>query len=285
MKKLISIALCAVLATGSAVCADAAQIKQNKGVEILSSIVNVSDNTLNVYTYNMSSDTKSGVMFIGGTTNERYKVNFADCIGTSKTISMPASEKYARNITMGNGSGGNIHAGYTFADKGGRYIKVKIKLSEVAPGYFNSDGSHTQDGHDYKFRYEKTNDGYYDSALYFHSGGVVTGVTPDSNGCAEIYISTKIGQSVQYCTDFERVTANSVGGGGGTTGGSVPALYYGNIDLESSVNVNDVTALQRYLLGSDTDFDSLQYFYADVNRDGKRDVRDVTALQKGISNK
>ena len=65
----------------------------------------------------------------------------------------------------------------------------------------------------------------------------------------------------------------------------MPALYYGNIDLAGSVNVNDVTALQRYLLGSDTDFDSLQYFYADVNRDGKRDVRDVTALQKGISNK
>lgn len=283
MKKFISLALCAVIAVGSAVCANAAQVPPNKGVEILSSIVNVGDNTLNVYTYNMSSDVKSGVMFVGGTTKERYKVSFADCIGTSKTISMPASEKYARYITLGGGSSGSINAGHSFANKGGRYIKVRIKLSEIAPGYFNSDGSHTQDGHDYKFRYEKTNDGFYDSALYFHSGGVVTGVTPDSDGCAEIYISTKIGGRVQYCTNFERATANSFGGGGGITGGSVPALYFGNIDLEGSVNVNDATALQMYLSGSYTNFDSLQHFYADVNRDGKRDVRDVTALQKGIA--
>ena len=37
--------------------------------------------------------------------------------------------------------------------------------------------------HDYKFKYEKADGGgYYDSALYFQSGGAVTGVVPDKDG-------------------------------------------------------------------------------------------------------
>lgn len=69
-------------------------------------------------------------------------MKFADCIGGDKTLFMPSTEKYARYFASGSG---NLHAYYTFDDKGGRYVKAKINLHELAPNYFNKDGSHTME--------------------------------------------------------------------------------------------------------------------------------------------
>ena len=291
MKKLISTALCAVLATGSVISATGAGVMENTGVKPTGSSIRIQNNKLSVYTYNLPSDTKYGVRFKGGTTGNCYDVDFKDCIGAAKTITIPSTENYARYFTNGSG---NIYASYSFAKTGGDYVKVRVKLSDVAPDYFNENGTHTKsiiddETHDYNFTYEDLGRGhYYTSGLYFQSGGVVTGAAPDADGCVEIYISTNIGDRTQYCTTFScRGTTDSGRwfsiAGGGSTGTPLTKLYFGNIDLEGSVNVNDATALQMYLSGSYTNFDSLQYFYADVNRDGKRDVRDVTALQKGIA--
>lgn len=137
--------------------------------------------------------------------------------------------------------------------------------------------------HDYKFKYEKADDGgYYDSALYFQSGGAVTGVVPDKDGCVEIYLSTKINEPTDYCTTFSYRKAYVVGGGGGTVGSNIYILRFGNIDLQGTVDVNDVTLLQQYISGS-VELDSLQYYYTDTNFDGHRDVRDVTTLQQAIA--
>ena len=62
MKKLISIALCAVLATGSAICAGAAEPKPHEGVKILSQTLITRDNAVNVFAYNISPDSKSGII-------------------------------------------------------------------------------------------------------------------------------------------------------------------------------------------------------------------------------
>lgn len=212
-------------------------------------------------------------------------MKFADCIGGDKTLFMPSSEKYARYFVSGSG---NTYASYTFDNKGGRYVKAKINLHEVDPNYFNKDGSHTTDGpsggsHNYKFKYEEAdNGGYYDSALYFQSGGAVTGAVPDKDGHVEIYLSTKINEPTQYCTTFSYRKAYAVVGGGGGTTTDIYILRFGNIDLQGTVDVNDVTLPQQYISGS-VELDSLQYYYTDTNFDGHRDVRDVTTLQQAIA--
>lgn len=285
MKKFVCLALCAVLTAGAAVTANAKTVKPHKGVEIYGSIKNIADNTLLVSAYNIPSDYTNGVLFKGGDTQKSYSMKFVDCKDGDKTLFMPPTEKYARYFTDGSG---NIYATFTFDDKGGRYVKAKINLHEVDPNYFNKDGSHTMEyssigSHDYKFKYEKADGGgYYDSGLYFQSGGAVTGVVPDKDGCVEIYLSTKINEPTDYCTTFSFNTKFSGGGGGGTTGSGVSILRFGNIDLYSTVDVNDVTLLQQYISG-EAELDSLQYYYADINFDGKRDVRDVTTLQQAIA--
>ena len=54
MKKLLSTALVAVMATGSIVSANAAVVQENKSVQVLDSGVKLENNTLNVFTYNLS---------------------------------------------------------------------------------------------------------------------------------------------------------------------------------------------------------------------------------------
>lgn len=285
MKKFVCLILCAVLTAGAAVTANAKTVKPHKGVEIYNSAKNIGNNTLLVSAYNIPSDYTNGVLFKGGDTQKNYSMKFADCIDGDKTLFMPSAEKYARYFSDGSG---NLHAYYTFDDKGGRYVKAKINLHEVDPNYFNKDGSHTENfssvgNHDYKFKYEDLKEGrYFNSALYFQSGGAVTGVVPDKDGCVEIYLSTKINERTDYCTTYSYRTKNAVGGGGGTTGSGVSILRFGNIDLYSTVDVNDVTLLQQYISG-EAELDSLQYYYADINFDGKRDVRDVTTLQRAIA--
>lgn len=63
MKKLLSTALAAVMATGSIVSANAAVVQENKSVQVLDSGVKLENNTLNVFTYNLSKNSLGGVSF------------------------------------------------------------------------------------------------------------------------------------------------------------------------------------------------------------------------------
>ena len=65
MKKLLSTALVAVMATGSIVSANAAVVQENKSVQVLDSGVKLENNTLNVFTYNLSKNSLGGVSFYG----------------------------------------------------------------------------------------------------------------------------------------------------------------------------------------------------------------------------
>lgn len=56
---------------------------------------------------------------------------------------------------------------------GGEYVKVRAKLSDINPNEFKSNGTHTQDGHTYNFTRQTVKDGYYESVLFFQSGGVL----------------------------------------------------------------------------------------------------------------
>lgn len=72
MKKLISIALVAVMAAGGAVSANAA-VKQNKDYQILSSKIATKNNTISIYTYNMKN-TGSGGGFVLDGQKKRKKI-------------------------------------------------------------------------------------------------------------------------------------------------------------------------------------------------------------------
>ena len=162
-----------------------------------------------------------------------------------------------------------MYAGYSFANTGGEYAKLKVKLSDVS-SYFNSDGSYTDtdgNGATYTLRENGSN-------LTFFSGGAVNGVAPDENGCVEIYIKAKPGAKTAFSTYLPNYS--------GIISMYVPMLCFGNIDLKGSTNVNDVTLLQRYL-AENAEFDKLQMFYSDINRDGKTNVKDVTDLQQAIT--
>lgn len=142
MKKLISIALVAVMAAGSIVSANAAVVRENNSVQVLDSRVKLENNTVNVFTYNLSKNSLGGVSFYGKNTEKQYAVQYKDCIGKNTVISMPSSESYTRFVSANGGSTGNTYAGYSFANTGGEYVKLRVKLSDVS-SYFNSDGSYT----------------------------------------------------------------------------------------------------------------------------------------------
>ncbi len=287
MKKILSVLLCASLAFASAISANAAsKPAEHKGFKDLNEVITIPDNTVKVYAYNIDETHTNGIRYVGGDTEKKYEVLFKDCIGSSKTMQLPSTEKYARYLSSGSG---NIHAYHSFTTTGGKYKKVRIKLSEFND-YFNEDGSHTEEyswlnlEHDYKFKYEDMgNRCYFNSALAVISGGVVTGVTPDKNGEAEFFVSTEVGEYTEMITTFKFNTKSASGGGGGTTGRTLSSkLRFGNIDGNYWVDVDDVTALQLCLSGQ-KELDTLGLFHADVDCDGICDVSDVTALQFGIA--
>jgi hypothetical protein len=280
MKKFVSIALCAVLAAGGAVSANAA-VKQNKDYQILSSKITTKNNTISIYTYNMKN-TGSGGGFVldGQKSGKRYKYIFKNYLSAPKTITMPSNEKYNIWSCLSSSMGGTTNLDLRQA--GGEYVKVRAKLSDINPNEFKSNGTHTQDGHTYNFTRQTVKDGYYESVLFFQSGGVFTGAVPDSNGYVEFYVSTKVDHSVNYFTEYGFDVGLTSGGGGGTNGIEIYKLTFGNINLDYSVNVNDASLLQQYLSGN-AEFDSLQMYHSDINRDGKINVQDVTALQTAVA--
>ena len=280
MKKLISIALVALMAAGGAVSANAA-VKQNKDYQILSSKITTKNNTISIYTYNMKN-TGSGGGFVldGQKSGKRYKYIFKNYLSAPKTITMPSNEKYNIWSCLSSSMGGTTNLDLRQA--GGEYVKVRAKLSDINPNEFKSNGTHTQDGHTYNFTRQTVKDGYYESVLFFQSGGVFTGAVPDSNGYVEFYVSTKVNHSVNYFTEYGFDVGLTSGGGGGTNGIEIYKLTFGNINLDYSVNVNDASLLQQYLSGN-AEFDSLQMHHADINRDGKINVQDVTALQTAVA--
>ena len=283
MKKLISLVLVAVMAAGSVITANAADtkaVKPHKGIEILGSPIKTKNNTVSIYTYNMSKAQTGGFKLEGKKSGKTYKYLFKNYNTAPKTITLPSTETYNIWTCVANGSGGTTSLDLRQA--GGEYIKVKVKLSVIDPTYFNNNGTHTQSGRTYNFTYQKVSNGYYDSVLFFQSGGVFTGAAPDSNGYVTFYISTKVNRGVRYYTDYAYDVGLSSGGGGGIGGHFIDELSFGNLDFDYSVNINDVSLLQQYLAGS-VEFDELQLLYSDINRDGKKDVKDVTALQTAVA--
>lgn len=285
-KALLSIALCSLVAAGSAVGTNAATpLKPHSGFDIISNSITVKDNTLNVYTYNLDNTATGGIKLAGNKTGKEYTVYFKNCISKPKVVNISSGETYDTFKVVklpDGGSGSSSRYNCDFTKTGGKYVRMKVKLSAVDPTEFNNNGTHTEGKHTYKFKYVKTKDGYLSGMLYFMSGSVVTAATPDSNGYAELYMSTKVGESTIFATSYNYSNARESALEGGRGGTTIKELIFGNLDFNHSLDVNDATLLQQYL-SSDVVFDKLQWFYADINQDGIRDISDVTKLQFAIS--
>ena len=276
-KRILSVLLCATLAVASVVGANAAEVKEHKGFKVLGQQMNLSNNKLKGYVYNIDDENYDVYVKYDGEIAD-YKLYFKDCISAPAIIDIPDTEKYAMYTYDSSGGGGSVYRGYSFANTGGIYKKIRIKLSEFS-SYFNEDGSHTKEvkGEPHNFNFTDEGNGF-SSYLIILSGGIVQAVTPDKNGEVEIFVSTNVGAVTEYHTDFSW----KYGGGGGSSGSGIGKLEFGNVDGSSWVDVRDVTALQLYLAG-DKELDTLGLFHADVNCDNIYDVKDVTALQLGIA--
>lgn len=274
------------MVAGSAVGTNAATaLKPHSGFDIISHSITVKDNTLNVYTYNLDNTATGGIKLAGNKTGKEYTVYFKNCISKPKVVNISSGETYDTfNVVKlpDGGSGSSSRYNCDFSKTGGKYVRMKVKLSAVDPTEFNNNGTHTEGKHTYKFKYVKTKDGYLNGMLYFMSGSVVTAATPDSNGYAELYMSTKVGESTIFATSYNYSNARESALEGGRGGTTIKELIFGNLDFNHSLDVNDATLLQQYL-SSNVVFDKLQWFYADINQDGKRDISDVTKLQFAIS--
>lgn len=288
MKKVICIALCALMTAGSVIGANATTPPGIVSyVDVLDSKINTKNSTINFYTYNIDSHSSGGAYFMNTSTDsgkEIFKVKFKELIDSPQTFNTTKGAEYYCYKTLIYGESHNLKK-FNFDDLGDEYVKVSVNLSYLDRNYFTTRGYHWGYTHNeeklFKFMRETTDTGFLDSTLYFISGNVVSAASPDEKGRVEVYIRTKIGSPTTYSTYFVERKNNKNNTDIGVSHRAVEKLTFGNIDLTGDVDVNDVTALQQYLVGS-VSFDNLQSFYADVNRDGLCNVSDVTQLQQEL---
>ena len=150
---------------------------------------------------------------------EDYNIHFRDLAGKQQIISMPDGDyPYCLGYTFGNsrGSNGDIFNRNNVSDQSSEYALKRIKLSEIYPSYFNSNGTHTHDFfgkiYNYNFGIDDEANGI-SACMIFISGDVITAPIPDAQGYVNIYVDKS--------TNEFSLTTNYVAGsasGGGTTG-------------------------------------------------------------------
>lgn len=246
-----------------------------------------------IYSYNVPSDTGAALNVTDSKNNETtYKMK--DFFNHPQVFSLGRDEfKTTTWISVSGGSGGGGSApSINLKNSGGKYECVKIKLSDFS-NYFNTNGSHTQSvsdigKHKYIFREEApdANNNIFSSVLYIYSGGAVNHVVPDKDGMVQVYLSTKPGEPVMFTTSFHYVIRQdgryATGGGGGTSGITLPYLSIGDCDGSGYMNVGDVTTIQKYT-AKILDFNKAQLRCGDLNGDGTVNIMDATYLQMELA--
>jgi hypothetical protein len=286
MKKLISIILALVLACGATVTAFAAQNTDPRiGNYKFLETVEIPNNYAYIYTYGDNSDKYRRLNIEEVGSNFVYTHYFSSA---SIRLALPLSNENGYHVysLIGNESastGGMYSGGLKLSNTGGTYQKVRIKLSAFS-SYFNEDGTVTNETiaggtHDYNFTNE---DGKYISSLVFFSGGAITAAVPDKNGCVEIYISTNVGQVIEYTTSFMEINNYQYASVGGTSGNTLCGLTIGDTDKTGYTSIADVTLIQKYIVKQES-FDELQLRNADTDFDGTIDIADATIIQKQLA--
>ncbi|MGN0455757.1 MAG: dockerin type I repeat-containing protein [Acutalibacteraceae bacterium] len=279
-KKLLSAILCTALAAVSIVSTSALDADNPaSGASLNYKIIGettLKNNYATLYTFGSNIDPTSGIS-LTDRANNKAALNHYFSSPAPKGVSkyLPSTSGYSLSTSLGSSSGGGSRA-LKFVNTGGTYEKIRVKLSDFS-SYFNSNGTHSMaffdnPSHDYNFTKESS---AYTSSLIFFSGGAITAVAPDSNGYAEIYVSTKLGTNTFFTTDF--CGNNSCGGG--TTGSTFAGFTIGDVDKNGYISLNDAIFIQKYNVGMET-FDELSKRNADTNRDGKINLKDTVKVQK-----
>lgn len=275
MKKIISIALCAVMAFISAFSVSATTETNN--FTVLGTI-NIPDDTVRLYTYGSGIDPTVRVK-LKDLADSSVETFYFPEQGQVEYIKLPSTAGYEM-WTHIRGLGGLYSYNINFNNTGGTYEKIRIKLSDFS-SYFNEDGTHTSTLGDETHTYNFTDEGDgHSSYLIFVSGGAITFAVPDKNGMVEIYVSTALGERACYTTDF----ISDPGIGGGIACAALKDLTIGEVICKGGfVSIVDATLIQKYLVGS-YEFDDTAKRNADVNHDGKINIVDSTEIQKYLVN-
>ena len=237
------------------------------------------------YSYNVPSSTKAFIKVENNNTHKKTTYQFSYFYNHPQSYNLGENTFTTRvGVSLRGGSSYGSAPSVDLRNSAGRYERIRIKLSEFS-SYFNKDGSHTESSelfgtHTYPFHEEEPDSDVtvFSSVLCIYSGGAVNHVVPDSKGEVELYISTNLGDGVEFTTEFQRSTKNSSGGGGGVTARSLSGLAIGDCDSNGYLSITDATMIQKYSADLQK-FDSAQLRCGDVNKDGNIDVADATELQ------
>ena len=296
MKKLTVLLMAGVVAVCGVQSAFAAQTEEDAvavsadaGFRTVSTL-SIKQGKMTFYSYNLSYNTTANLRLENETKNTADSVYFKDFYNRSKTIGISSTDTYKPMMGCGGGlSGGGT---FTYENTGGKYDVVRVKISDFI-AELNKDGSSTRYNSvlkkdvTYKFteQFESNGDKFY-SALFFESGAAVTCATPDKNGEVEILVSRNPAHRLAYSTSYGysivSTGGHTSGGGGGVNRRSVAGLRMGSVDLDSYVDIKDVTRLQQILSESER-AGSLAKRNGDIDRDGSLTIRDATILQQYLA--
>lgn len=279
-KKFLSAIICAALAAVSIVSSSAVDTDNSASGTSLNYAslgqITLPNNYATFFTFGSNIDPTSGISLTDRDTyTTALDYHFSSPTPSGVSQYLPSASGYRLSTLLGSGSGSGGRT-LKFVNTGGTYEKIRVKLSDFST-YFNDNGTHTKaffddPSHDYNFTKESN---AYTSCLIFFSGGAITAVAPDSNGYAELYVSTKLGTETFFTTGFRGNNAS----GGGTTGSTFAGFTIGDVDKSGYVSLSDAILIQKYHLGMET-FDKLSTRNADVNHDGTINLKDTIKVQK-----
>lgn len=286
MKRLISIILCAAMfftavLAGTLSASAAEDTDTAKHYSIISSkTITIPDNEVRLYTSGLTADNCTGTVgFVAD--DETLSAKVVDSIDNYSVMHTSANKEYRYTLTF-LGIKETSSRIYSFEKTGGTYEWVRFKIYDFSDESwgFNENGTVTKNfevPHTYNFTRE---DKYHSSILLIISGAAVTAVTPDKDGYVEAYLSTNLGDDVEFNTAYRSNVNVSIGGGGSRE--SLLGLAVGDVNQDGLLNVTDATYIQKYL-AEIVDFDSLSKRTADVNHDGIINVLDSTEIQKQLA--
>ncbi len=293
MKKIISLALCAVMLLTSALIPVSA-VEEHPEIEAVGDVVYVPANKILKSAYNLENETNYEyfVYFVDAENSENeVKIDFYDCFKEDKYVDVDTCE-----YKMYKGYRSS-RAGYSKVsfNEGAYYQKIRIKVSDFysegysmkkydgelvydTKYYFTENGDYyyySREKGEFNFNFTNTKD-VQESGMYVISGSAITAVKPDENGMIEFYAQKEI-SSLPYlsgvASEKSGVSTFTVHFGDRLT------LGIGNVNLDKSVSVSDATLIQKYC-SSLEDLSDTQKFLADVNGDGNVNIIDSTEIQK-----
>ncbi len=286
-KKVISAVLTAAIISCSTLTGFAAETEHTESSSGRNFTVieetTIPSNTARFFAKGENIDPTSGLEFFDpvefdrdGFHAEPAAICYFDFKSEYKDVNLPNLNGYRYMQRLNSSLSGNTKNKANFNTTGGEYECIRVKLLEYSD-YFNSDGTHTDDingiSHNFNFAVQDTAEGYHTSSLIFMSGGAITGVAPTSDGYADIYVSTKLGQETQVMTNLD-------GYGGGVVDSSFNSFMIGNVDNDEYISISDAVDIQKYSLNISAGFDELSKRNSDTNYDGIITLADAIEVLK-----